>query len=142
MQILVVDDEPSLVQTIAYALRKEGYEVVTAADGAVGLEIVRQSQPNLIVLDLMLPGVDGLEVCRRIRRVSSVPIIMLTARAEEVDRVIGLEVGADDYLTKPFSVRELVARIRAQLRRYELVREEVTSSGGDLSTPDVLDAGN
>src|SRR5437762_5112502 len=123
-QILIVDDEPNLARSIAYTLRKEAYEVVTAADGLSAVEMARELQPNVVVLDVMLPGIDGLEVCRRIRRVSSVPILMLTARTEEIDRIIGLEVGADDYLTKPFSMRELVARIRALLRRYEMLREE------------------
>jgi DNA-binding response OmpR family regulator len=127
-QILVVDDEPSLAQSISYTLRKEGYEVTTAGDGASAIDLARESHPDLIVLDVMLPGIDGLEVCRRVRRKSAVPILMLTARADEIDRIIGLEVGADDYLTKPFSMRELVARVRAMLRRYDMLREELRAT--------------
>ena len=121
-KILVVDDEPILVETIAYNLEQSGYQVVTASDGVSALETVRQETPDLIVLDIMLPGIDGLEVCRQIRRddeTATVPIIMLTAKGEEIDRVVGLEVGADDYVTKPFGRRELLARIRALLRRSD-----------------------
>jgi DNA-binding response OmpR family regulator len=138
--ILAVDDEPSLTQSIAYTLRKEGYEVTTVSDGLAAVEAARERRPDVIVLDIMLPSIDGLEVCRRLRRTSSVPILMLTARGEEIDRVIGLEVGADDYLTKPFSMRELLARIRALLRRYALIREEL-SNGADLK-PDLMEAGD
>ncbi len=128
-RILVVDDESSLAQTVSYTLRREGFDVATAGDGRAALEAFRAQPPDLIVLDLLLPGIDGLEVCRRIRRVSAVPILMLTARGEEVDRIVGLEVGADDYLAKPFSMRELVARIRALLRRRELLVEELSGRG-------------
>jgi DNA-binding response OmpR family regulator len=116
-RILVVDDETNLRHTVAYALRKEGYEVASAEDGESGLELFRSSRPDLVVLDVMLPRMDGLAVCRAIRRESDVPVIMLTARDTELDTVVGLEVGADDYLTKPFSMVELIARIRAMLRR-------------------------
>jgi DNA-binding response OmpR family regulator len=116
-RILVVDDETNLRHTVAYALRHEGYEVASAADGEKGLELFRSSRPDLVVLDVMLPRMDGLAVCRAIRRESDVPVIMLTARDTELDTVVGLEVGADDYLTKPFSMVELIARIRAMLRR-------------------------
>jgi DNA-binding response OmpR family regulator len=133
-RVLVVDDEPSLAQTVSYTLRREGFDVFTATDGPAALEAFRSQRPDLIVLDLLLPGIDGLEVCRRIRRTSAVPILMLTARGEDVDRVVGLEVGADDYLAKPFSMRELVARIRALLRRRELLMEELSGrSDGDES---------
>ena len=115
--ILVVDDEPKIVRLARDYLEHSGYRVVTAGDGEAALDTVRQSRPDLVVLDLNLPGIDGLEVCRRIRSDSDVPIIMLTARVEETDRLIGLEIGADDYITKPFSPRELVARTRAVLRR-------------------------
>jgi two-component system alkaline phosphatase synthesis response regulator PhoP len=115
--ILVVDDEPKIVRLARDYLEHSGYRVVTAGDGQMALDSVRQNRPDLVVLDLNLPGLDGLEVCRRIRRDSDVPIIMLTARVEETDRLIGLELGADDYITKPFSPRELVARTRAVLRR-------------------------
>ena len=121
--ILVVDDEANLRHTIAYALRQEGYEVLTADDGEAALEAFKASGPELVILDLMLPKLDGLEVCRRIRRHSDVPILMLTARDSELDRVVGLEIGADDYLVKPFSMRELVARVRAMLRRAARVAE-------------------
>ena len=115
--ILVVDDEPKIVRLARDYLEHSGYRVVTAGDGKAALDTLRQIRPDLVVLDLNLPGIDGLEVCRRIRSDSDVPIIMLTARVEETDRLIGLEIGADDYITKPFSPRELVARTRAVLRR-------------------------
>jgi len=116
-RILVVDDEPAVTDLLAYNLRKAHYEVLTAANGREALERARAGAPDLIVLDLMLPEVDGLDVCRELRRASQVPIIMLTARGEEVDRVVGLELGADDYICKPFSPREVLARIKAVLRR-------------------------
>lgn len=125
-RILVVDDEPNLLDTIAYNLRREGYTADTTADGLEAVEAVRVSPPDAMVLDVMLPGIDGLEVCRRVRRFSAVPILMLTARTEEMDRVVGLEVGADDYLSKPFSMRELLARVRALLRRRQLLQEELS----------------
>jgi two-component system alkaline phosphatase synthesis response regulator PhoP len=115
--ILVVDDEPSVTDLLAYNLRKSLYDVHTAADGREALRLAREYKPDLILLDLMIPEVDGLDVCREIRKTSTVPIIMITARGEEIDRVLGLEIGADDYITKPFSVRELMARIKAVLRR-------------------------
>jgi DNA-binding response OmpR family regulator len=115
--ILVVEDEASLASTLSYNLRKNGFNVVSAADGVEGLAAARRDRPDAIVLDLMLPKMDGLEVCRRVRAESEVPILMLTARSEELDKVVGLEMGADDYLTKPFSMRELMARVRALLRR-------------------------
>ena len=117
--ILVVDDEQAVLDLLAYNLRKAHYQVLTAATGRQALEQARQSSPDLILLDLMLPGIDGLDVCRQLRQVSQVPIIMLTARSEEVDRVVGLELGADDYVTKPFSMRELMARVKAVLRRSQ-----------------------
>jgi DNA-binding response OmpR family regulator len=116
-RILVVDDEPSVTDLLAYNLRKAGYEVLLAADGREALRLACQSNPDLILLDLMIPEVDGLDVCRELRKTSTVPIIMLTARGEEIDRVVGLELGADDYVSKPFGVRELLARIKAVLRR-------------------------
>ena len=116
-RILLVDDETNLRHTVGYALRREGHEVATAEDGEKGLEAFRATKPDLVILDLMLPRMDGLAVCRAIRRESDVPVIMLTARDTELDTVVGLEVGADDYLTKPFSMVELIARIRAMLRR-------------------------
>lgn len=119
-RILVVEDEVSLLETLEYNLRREGYGVATAADGREVLQAARAYQPDLILLDIMLPGMDGLEVCRRLRREMATPVLMLTARADEVDKVVGLEVGADDYLTKPFGMRELLARVRALLRRSRL----------------------
>ena len=120
--ILIVDDEPTLLDTLKYNLVKAGYNVRTAEDGLEALQTARTAHPNLILLDLMLPGLDGIEVCRLLRRESDVPIIMLTAREEEIDKVLGLELGADDYVTKPFSLRELLARIKALLRRNEAAR--------------------
>lgn len=116
-RILVVDDEQALVDLVQGYLVREHYEVLTAADGYAALELARKEQPDLIVLDLMLPGLDGFEVCRQLRQFSDAYILMLTARTEELDKILGLTVGADDYLTKPFSPRELVARIKALLRR-------------------------
>ncbi len=114
---MVVDDEESLLEAIRYALSREGMEVVTAADGTQAVRDFERERPDLLVLDLMLPGLSGWDVCRRVRASSQIPILMLTARDAEVDRVVGLEMGADDYVTKPFSLRELVARVRALLRR-------------------------
>jgi len=127
-RILVVDDEPAVTDLLAYNLRKVHYDVLIAADGRQALCLAREGAPNLILLDLMLPEADGLDVCRELRRASRVPIIMLTARGEEVDRVVGLELGADDYVCKPFSVRELLARIKAVLRRASSAPDEAESS--------------
>jgi len=123
--ILVVEDEPSLQETLLYNLKKEGYTVEAVGDGREALDLARQLKPDLLVLDLMLPGLDGFEVTRILRKEMTTPILMLTARDDEIDRVVGLEVGADDYLTKPFSMRELMARVKAQLRRARLMREEL-----------------
>jgi DNA-binding response OmpR family regulator len=125
-RILVVDDESAVTDLLAYNLRKAHYEVLVAADGRQALELEREASPDLILLDLMLPEVDGLDVCRELRKTSSVPIIMITALGEETDRVVGLELGADDYVTKPFSVRELMARIKAVLRRTQTADGERT----------------
>jgi DNA-binding response OmpR family regulator len=130
--VLVVEDDLTLLETLEYNLAAEGYEVITSADGLTALEIAREEQPDLIVLDLMLPGLDGFEVCRILRQEMNVPILMLTARADEVDRVVGLEMGADDYLTKPFSMRELLARVKALLRRVRLIREELAEEQGKV----------
>lgn len=121
--ILLVDDETLITDSLAYSLRREGFEVKTAVNGTKALEAIEEDEPDLIVLDLMLPDISGLEVCRRLRTKSTTPVIMLTARGDEIDRVLGLEVGADDYLAKPFSFRELLARIRSTLRRVELDRQ-------------------
>ncbi len=135
-KILVVEDEISLQETLAYNLKKQGYEVVIAGDGPSALEVVRNSKPDLILLDIMLPGMDGFEVCRKLRSEVSTPVLMLTARDDEIDRVVGLEVGADDYLTKPFSMRELIARVKAMLRRVKIIRDEINliNSGADQRT--------
>jgi len=133
-KVLIVEDEPALLDTLEYNLARQGYDVYTAADGPAALEVARREKPDVVVLDIMLPGMDGFEVCRILRQEMSVPILMLTARDEEVDKVVGLEVGADDYMTKPFSMRELLARIKALLRRVRLVREEVEAENGDVGS--------
>ena len=130
-KILLVDDEPEILEICRDYLKASGYDVVTTKDGAQGLSFFRREKPDLIVLDLMLPEMDGLDLCRAIRRESNVPIIMLTARVEETDKLVGLELGADDYMTKPFSPRELVARVKVVLRR----------ASGD-STAEVIRVGN
>lgn len=124
-RILIVEDEPALQETIAYNLQKQGYEVKVVGDGHDALKAARSMDPDLLLLDIMLPGLDGLEITRVLRQEMNVPIIMLTARDDEIDRVVGLEVGADDYLTKPFSMRELVARVKAQLRRSRIHEKEI-----------------
>jgi two-component system, OmpR family, response regulator RegX3 len=116
-RILIIEDEPGLAESVRYALESEGFEVTVAATGFSGLDLARRSSPDLVLLDLMLPEMSGLDVCRQIRLSSDVPIIMLTAKDSEADKVTGLELGADDYMTKPFSMRELIARVRAHLRR-------------------------
>ena len=118
-KILVIDDEPSITNLVSAYLKPEGYEVYTAADGHAGLKAARAFKPDLIILDVMLPGMDGIELLSRLRRESEVYVIMLTARTEETDKIVGLSVGADDYVTKPFSPRELVARVKAALRRLK-----------------------
>jgi DNA-binding response OmpR family regulator len=120
--ILLVEDEPTLLEALRYNLGKEGYQVVTATDGMQALDQAQEAKPDLVILDLMLPRLDGLEVCRTLRRDSSVPIIMLTAKDSETDTVLGLEMGADDYMAKPFRLRELLARVKAHLRRSEMPR--------------------
>lgn len=131
-KILLVDDERILLDTLRYNLAKEGYQVRTATNGEEALHAARQESPDLIVLDVMLPKMDGFEVCRTLRRWSSVPVLMLTARDEEVDKVLGLELGADDYLTKPFSMREFLARVKAMLRRVEMERAEAEDGAESL----------
>lgn len=123
-KILVVDDEPTIRESVSYALEREGFEVRAVEDGETGLRVAREEPFDAVVLDVMLPGLSGTEVCRLLRAESAVPILMLTARTAEVDRVVGLELGADDYVPKPFAMRELVARVRALLRRRELDRSE------------------
>ena len=116
-RILVVDDEPTLLATLRFNLEREGYEVITASDGGEAIALAENVRPDLVLLDLMLPGMHGFEICRALRKHTSIPIVILTARSDEVDRIVGLEVGADDYITKPFSMAELIARLRAHLRR-------------------------
>jgi DNA-binding response OmpR family regulator len=123
--VLVVEDETALRETLAYNLARQDYSVEAVGDGLAALEAARRLHPDLILLDLMLPGLDGIEVCRILRQEMNIPILMLTARDDEIDRVIGLEIGADDYVTKPFSMRELLARVKAHLRRERLIRAEV-----------------
>ena len=125
-KILVVDDEISLQETLAYNLKKQGYNVETTGDGSEAIELAREIEPDLIILDVMLPGLDGFEICRILRREMTTPVLMLTARDDEIDRVVGLEVGADDYLAKPFSMRELIARVKAMLRRVRLDHESIS----------------
>ncbi|HEY5475379.1 MAG TPA: response regulator, partial [Tepidiformaceae bacterium] len=131
VNILVVDDEHNIVDLVRGYLEREGYLVHAAFDGPAAVEMAREIEPDLIVLDLMLPGFDGIEVCRRLRQFSNAYVLMLTARAEEVDKIVGLSVGADDYLTKPFSPRELVARVKAMLRRPQ-VAVDATGSPDEL----------
>lgn len=129
-KVLVVDDEASIVNIISYNLKKEGYDVITAENGEDGLELALRENPDLVLLDIMMPKMDGYEVCRKLREKSNVPIIMLTARADEVDKVIGLEMGADDYVTKPFGNRELIARVKAHLRRSKV--KDIPAENGNV----------
>ncbi|MEA3351818.1 MAG: response regulator transcription factor [Chloroflexota bacterium] len=126
-KILIVEDELALQETLSYNLEREGYKVKVEGDGAKALKIAGEMKPDLILMDIMLPGIDGIEITRLLRHKMNVPIIMLTARDDEIDRVIGLEIGADDYITKPFSMRELLARVKAHLRRVRLIRAEVNA---------------
>jgi DNA-binding response OmpR family regulator len=139
--ILVVEDDTSLRETLVYNLKAQQFTVDAVGDGLAALETARRLHPDLILLDLMLPKLDGIEVCRILRQEMNIPIIMLTARDDEIDRVIGLEIGADDYITKPFSMRELIARVKAHLRRERLIREEVNSHQ-EVALGEVLTFGN
>src|SRR5581483_2094331 len=134
MKVLLVDDELPIVEAVAYNLKKEGYSVATALDAEQCLEMARREPPDLILLDVMLPSASGFDVCRILRKQTQVPIIMLTARAEETDRVVGLELGADDYVTKPFSMRELMARVKSVLRRSA---PQETATGRQLQIGDL-----
>lgn len=135
-KVLIVEDDANLLETLKYNLHKESYDVVTAADGEQALEVARREKPDLIILDVMLPKLSGFEVCRILRKETNTPIIMLTAKADETDKIVGLEIGADDYITKPFSVRELIARVRAMLRRARIIEipasEDKTIRIGDI----------
>jgi two-component system OmpR family response regulator len=130
-KILVVDDDKNLLEVIRYNLVNESYSVILAENGTQAVEIARQEKPDLIILDVMLPEIDGLEVCRILRKEMSIPILMLSAKIDEIDKVVGLELGADDYIAKPFSVRELMARVRATLRRGRLTEQKNTSKTQD-----------
>ena len=136
-EILVVEDDQNLLATLKYNLLKEGYRVITASDGAQAIEIARSEKPELIVLDVMLPKLSGFEVCRILRKDTTIPILMLTAKTEEVDKIVGLEIGADDYMTKPFSMRELLARVRAMLRRADMSKPHPASEQNYLKTGDL-----
>lgn len=137
-KILLVDDERTFLETLEYNLRRQGYEIISSDNGNDALVKARTEKPDLIVLDIMLPGMDGFEVCRILRQEMHTPILMLTARDDEIDRVVGLEVGADDYLTKPFSMRELMARVKALFRRVRLIREEMAQPVANQSAARVL----
>jgi DNA-binding response OmpR family regulator len=139
-KILIVEDEPALQETLVYNLARQGYLTEVSGDGFAALEAARRFLPDLVLLDLMLPGLDGIEVCRILRQETSIPIIMLTARDDEVDRIIGLEIGADDYVTKPFSTRELLARIKAHLRRTRL--DQAAQQAPPPPSVDILRFGN
>jgi DNA-binding response OmpR family regulator len=133
-KILVVDDEPTLLATLEYSLRQDNFDVKTAADGEHALDTARAFNPDLVILDLMLPGMSGLDVCRLLRKESQVPVLMLTAKDSEVDKVVGLEIGADDYVTKPYSIPELMARVRALLRRSSGAQEpQAALTSGDIA---------
>jgi DNA-binding response OmpR family regulator len=136
-KILIVEDDRNLSDTLKYNLRRESYDVITAVDGAEALDIARKEKPNLIILDIMLPKMSGFEVCRVLRKEMVVPILMLTAKAEETDKIVGLEIGADDYMTKPFSLRELLARVRAMLRRAKMAETQPGAEEALLKVGDI-----
>ena len=136
-KILIVEDDHNLLTTLKYNLQKDGYDVITAIDGAEAVETTRKEKPDLIILDIMLPKINGFEVCRILRKDMIVPILMLTAKTEETDKVVGLEIGADDYMTKPFSMRELLARVRAMLRRAKLTESMPTDAKTILKINDL-----
>jgi two-component system OmpR family response regulator len=138
-KVLLVEDDRTLLDVLKYNLTKEGHDVITASDGVEALDVARDNKPDLIVLDVMLPKLDGFEVCRILRREMTVPILMLTAKASETDKVVGLELGADDYMTKPFSMREFLARIRAMLRRAEMTR--IAASSAQETAPSIIKTG-
>ena len=141
-KILIVEDDQNLLATLKYNLLKESYDVITAVDGAQAIETARSEKPELIVLDVMLPKMSGFEVCRILRKEMTVPILMLTAKTEEVDKIVGLEIGADDYMTKPFSMRELLARVRAMLRRVDMFKLQPAGEQEKLKIGDLeIDVG-
>jgi len=140
--ILVVEDEKALRETLEYNLTNEGYKVETSADGLEAFQKAHAGNYNLILLDIMLPGMDGFEICRKIRAEKNTPILMLTARDDEIDRIVGLEVGADDYMSKPFSMRELLARVKAMLRRVRLMQEETTPAPVEPPSKEIMAFGD
>lgn len=140
--ILVVEDDPVLRETLVYNLKSQAFIVEAVQDGLAALEAARRLRPDLILLDLMLPELDGIDVCRILRKEMSIPILMITARDDEIDRVVGLEIGADDYITKPFSMRELMARVKAHLRRERLLREEAASAAPEQAPGKTIQLGN
>jgi two-component system response regulator VicR len=136
-KVLVVEDNPNLLETLKYNLRKESYDVITATDGEQAIVVARREKPDLVVLDIMLPKMSGFEVCRILRKEMTVPILMLTGKADETDKIVGLEIGADDYMTKPFSMRELMARVRAMLRRTKMAAAQVAREPALLKIGDL-----
>jgi two-component system OmpR family response regulator len=136
-KILIVEDDRNLLDTLKYNLRKEGYNTIAAFDGAEALDVARREKPDLIILDIMLPKLSGFEVCRILRKEMTIPILMLTAKTEEVDKIVGLEIGADDYMTKPFSMRELLARLGAMLRRADMSKQQIASEQKTLKIGDL-----
>ncbi len=136
-KVLIVEDDANLLEAIKYNLHKEGYDVATAGDGEQALEIAHREKPSLLILDIMLPKLNGFEVCRILRKEMTVPILMLTAKVDETDKIVGLEIGADDYMTKPFSMRELMARVRAMLRRTKMVATPPTGEATSIKIGDL-----
>ncbi|OON99731.1 MAG: DNA-binding response regulator [Epulopiscium sp. Nele67-Bin004] len=139
-KIVVVEDEKAISDIIKYNLEKEGYDVKVAYDGVAGLELIEETDPDIILLDIMMPKMDGLQVCKKVRQTKNMPIIMLTAKAEEIDKVVGLEIGADDYITKPFGMRELIARVKANLRR--VIQEVQIESEKKSTDANIVEEGN
>jgi two-component system OmpR family response regulator len=131
-KILIVEDDQTLLDVLKYNFVKDGHEVLTAVDGIRAVELARSEKPDLIILDIMLPGLSGLDVCRILRKEMTTPVLMLTAKVEEIDKIVGLELGADDYMTKPFSLRELLARVRALLRRTETMKQEISPADREV----------
>jgi two-component system, OmpR family, response regulator len=136
-KVLVVEDDSNLLEAVKYNLRKDGHDVVTAGDGETALEVARKEKPDIIILDIMLPKLNGFEVCRILRKEMTVPILMLTAKVDETDKIVGLEIGADDYMTKPFSMRELMARIRAMLRRAKITGQTPPEETAPIKIGDI-----
>jgi two-component system, OmpR family, response regulator len=136
-KVLIVEDDTNLLEAIKHNLRKDGYDVINSSDGEMALEVARKEKPNVIILDIMLPKINGFEVCRILRKEMTVPILMLTAKVDETDKIVGLEIGADDYMTKPFSMRELMARISAMLRRAKMTEQPTTERATSIKIGDI-----